>query len=165
MSLESLENTARKILNVYEKPFNFGNQEFRTGVNIGIAMFPIHGESGEELIRNSEATSKEAKNLGKNNFKIYTSLMANQITSRVNIENALFGALERKELFLHYQPRIESKTGRIIGTEALLRWKKSNPRISSPCEFYSICRRIGADCFNWKMGFVDKIQQVNLLPD
>ena len=95
------------------------------GINcsLGISIFPEHGADGETLIKNADAAMYNAKDNGRNNFQFFTEDMNAQAVERLTLENGLRLALEKKELFLVYQPQMEIDTGRITGLEALLRWQ------------------------------------------
>ena len=91
------------------------------GCSIGISIFPEHGADADHLIKNADAAMYGAKENGRNNFRFFTKEMNAQVLERLTLENSLRLALDRKELFLMYQPQIEIATGRITGLEALLR--------------------------------------------
>jgi predicted signal transduction protein with EAL and GGDEF domain len=91
--------------------------------SLGISIFPEHGTDGETLIKNADAAMYSAKESGRNNFRFFTEDMNAQAVERLTLENGLRLALDKKELFLVYQPQMDIVHGKIIGLEALLRWQ------------------------------------------
>ncbi len=113
------------------------------GCSIGISMFPDHGGDTETLIKHADAAMYRAKEVGRNNFQFFTSEMNQQAMERLTLENGLRQALERKELFLVYQPQMEIGTGRISGCEALLRWQHPELGLVPPDRFIRIAENSG----------------------
>jgi len=106
--------------------------------SVGISIFPEHGADGETLIKNADAAMYSAKDYGRDNFRFFTEDMNVQVAARLNLENSLRLALEKKELFLMYQPQMDIGTGRITGLEALLRWQSPELGLVPPAEFIPI---------------------------
>ncbi len=115
------------------------------GINcsLGISIFPEHGADGETLIKNADAAMYNAKDNGRNNFQFFTEDMNAQAVERLTLENGLRLALEKKELFLVYQPQMEIDTGRITGLEALLRWQHPTLGLVPPDKFIRIAENSG----------------------
>jgi predicted signal transduction protein with EAL and GGDEF domain len=103
--------------------------------SVGISIFPEHGADGEVLIKNADAAMYSAKESGGDNFRFFTEDMNAQVMERLALENGLRLALEKKELFLVYQPQMDIASGRITGLEALLRWQPRN---------WGLCRLINS---------------------
>jgi diguanylate cyclase (GGDEF)-like protein/PAS domain S-box-containing protein len=111
--------------------------------SLGISIFPEHGMDGETLIKNADAAMYCAKDYGRNNFQFFTADMNAQAVERLALESGLRLALDRKELFLVYQPQMEIATGRIIGLEALLRWQHPELGLVPPDKFIRIAENSG----------------------
>jgi diguanylate cyclase (GGDEF)-like protein/PAS domain S-box-containing protein len=111
--------------------------------SLGISIFPEHGADGETLIKNADAAMYCAKEKGRNNFQFFTEDMNAQVVERLTLESSLRLALDKKELFLMYQPQIEIATGRIIGLEALARWQHPELGLVPPDKFIRIAENIG----------------------
>lgn len=126
MLVSDYDNPSQLVAEVkdcFKEPFSIAGHEFFIGANIGIAMFPHDGESFGKLLRHADIALSEAKGLGKNRHMYYTVGLSDRIHERIKLEGRLRHALERHEYFLHYQPKLDSKTHRVLGMEALLRWQ------------------------------------------
>ena len=111
--------------------------------SLGISVFPDHGTDGEALIKNADAAMYCAKDNGRNNVHFFTPDMNIRAVERLTLGNNLRLALERKELFLEYQPQVEVATGRITGAEALLRWRQPELGLVPPNKFIPIAENSG----------------------
>ena len=111
--------------------------------SVGISIFAEHGRDGETLIKNADAAMYCAKESGRNNFRFFTKDMNAKAVERLTLENSLRLALDKKELFLVYQPQMEIATGRITGLEALLRWQHPELGLVPPDNFIRIAENSG----------------------
>ena len=111
--------------------------------SLGISIFPEHGADGETLIKNADAAMYCAKEKGRNNFQFFTENMNAQVVERLTLENSLRLALDRKELFLVYQPQMDIDSGKITGLEALLRWQHPELGLVPPDKFIRIAENSG----------------------
>ena len=111
--------------------------------SIGISIFPEHGADCEMLIKNADAAMYRAKEGGRNNFRFFEEDMSVHAMGRLTLENSLRLALDKKELFLVYQPQMEIATGRITGLEALLRWQHPDLGLVPPDRFIRIAENSG----------------------
>ena len=111
--------------------------------SLGISVFPDDGADGETLLKNADAAMYSAKDNGRNNFQFFTQEMNRRAVERLTLENSLRLALERKELFLEYQPQVDLATGKIIGAEALLRWRHPELGLVPPNTFIPIAENSG----------------------
>jgi diguanylate cyclase (GGDEF)-like protein/PAS domain S-box-containing protein len=111
--------------------------------SVGISMFPEHGTDGEILIKNADAAMYSAKESGRNNFRFFTEDMNAQGVERLTLGNGLRLALDKKELFLVYQPQVDIVSGKIIGLEALLRWQHPTLGLVPPDKFIRIAENCG----------------------
>jgi EAL domain-containing protein (putative c-di-GMP-specific phosphodiesterase class I) len=109
----------------------------------GISLYPQDGPDVETLLRNADAAMYQAKDKGRNNFQFYTAEMNQQVNERLKMENGLRRALERKELELYYQPRIDVRTGAAVGCEALLRWHHPERGLLLPERFIALAEETG----------------------
>jgi diguanylate cyclase (GGDEF)-like protein len=134
---------AGKILAAMEPPFVAEGQELRTSVSIGIALFPEDGQDTASLIKNADAALYHAKKLGRNNYQFFTADLDARARQRLEMENSLRLALDRREFLLHYQPLVDLESGRIIGAEALLRWQHPEQGLVPPGEFIPLAEDCG----------------------
>src|SRR4029079_5981702 len=100
--------------------------------------FPRDGKDADTLLRNADTAMYRAKDLGRNNFQLYSSDMNSDLRERLTLETDLWKAVVRNELVLHYQPKVELKSGRIIGMEALLRWNHPTKGMMPPGKFIPV---------------------------
>jgi len=134
---------ARRILNHLEQPIRADNHEVFVTASIGIATYPEDGLSGEVLVRNADTAMYHAKQEGKAAFQYYSAAMNAASVERMTLETGLRRALEDGSLELQYQPQVEMATGRIIGAEALLRWRHAERGYISPSSFIPIAEDSG----------------------
>jgi diguanylate cyclase (GGDEF)-like protein/PAS domain S-box-containing protein len=111
--------------------------------SLGISIYPEHGADSETLIKHADAAMYNAKDSGRNNFQFFTSEMNAQAVARLNLENNLRTALDKKELFLMYQPQMDMESREIIGLEALLRWQHPKMGLVPPDAFIRIAENSG----------------------
>ena len=134
--------SAERIINVFEDPFNIHDQEISITASIGIALTPNDGDNHAQLTRNSDIAMYHAKSRGRNNYQFFSEGLERLSSHRLKIKNDLKYALENKEFYLMYQPKVSLKNGNIIGVEALIRWKKEGQHIP-PMEFIPIAEEYG----------------------
>lgn len=122
-------------------PLTCGQNVYMTA-SIGISLHPVDGSHGVvELLRDADAAMYRAKEQGRNRFCFYTSNMNAEAIAKLDLEAALSCALERQELLLHYQPKVDARTGRITGAEALLRWNRDGCGLVPPCQFIPVAEQ------------------------
>jgi len=142
-AVADVERVAESLLGEIAKPIQiFGNDYVVTG-SIGISLYPEHGTDAQSLLKNADAAMYHAKVLGKNTYRIFTEDLHQQASEDIRIENLLRLAIEREQLEVFYQPRIDLATGRVCGLEALARWRQSVLGWVDPCKFIPIAERAG----------------------
>lgn len=134
---------ARKILGALDVPFNVAGHEVFLGASIGIALSPGDGERGEELLMRAGAARHVAKERGRNSFQFYSEKMNRKSLERLTLESSLRRALQQNELFLVYQPQVDIRRGRVVGAEALLRWRHPQRGLVMPAEFIPLAEETG----------------------
>ncbi|MEW9672240.1 EAL domain-containing protein [Ammoniphilus sp. 3BR4] len=137
------EIVAKQVLALLTQPFHLDGQELYISTSIGISMYPFDGENAETLIKNADISMYRAKEKGKNTYQFSNSDMDQILLKRTILERDLRKALEKNELQLYYQPKIDLGTGRITGVEALLRWFHSKYGLVSPAEFIPLAEETG----------------------
>lgn len=119
-----------------------GGRDAYVTASIGISLHPTDGSNGPvELLRDADAAMYRAKAQGRNCFCFYTSNMNAEAVARLEMEAALSRALERNELLLHYQPKVDARTGRLVGAEALLRWCRGGDDLVPPSQFIPVAEQ------------------------
>jgi diguanylate cyclase (GGDEF)-like protein/PAS domain S-box-containing protein len=142
-SAESAASTARRILSQFSRPFKIDDRHLYTSASIGIAVYPDDGLDVETLLRCADAAMYHAKSEGRSFYRFFSSELNQRIIRRVALEHSLHQGLEHQEFYLHYQPQWDLQTGRLIGVEALLRWKSAEFGIVQPSEFIPLAEISG----------------------
>jgi diguanylate cyclase (GGDEF)-like protein/PAS domain S-box-containing protein len=125
----------QKILESLAVPFDLGGDEAFVTASVGIAVYPGDGDDAETLLKNADMAMYRAKESSRNSYCFFTAEMNQRSVAKVQLNADLRHALERDEFTLHYQPKVELKTGRMRGLEALLRWNHPTRGLVSPAEF------------------------------
>ena len=134
---------AGKILAALAAPFHIDGNEIRSGASIGIAVYGADSPDAEPLLSNADVALYRAKSEGRGTYRFFTDAMDAEVRSRVSLGNDLRAAIGTPQLFLDYQPQVESATGRIVGVEALARWRHPKRGIISPSEFIPAAEKNG----------------------
>jgi diguanylate cyclase (GGDEF)-like protein/PAS domain S-box-containing protein len=137
------EHVARKILSALTEPVRVRNQECRVTASVGVAVCPEDGDEAQTLIRNADVAMYSAKQSGRNDLERFSVDLTPTIINRIRLETQLQYALERQEFRIVYQPRVDAKSGRIIGAEALLRWWNAELGTIPPVQFIPIAEDTG----------------------
>jgi len=140
---QEVSNTAEQILKLFCEPFFINYREIFITASIGIAIFNYDGYELEKLINNSKKAMNYAQNLGGNRHEFYNELLSIDCDNELELEVDLRHAIERQELQLYYQPKVDLRTGEIVGAEALLRWFQKTKGFISPAKFIPIAEETG----------------------
>lgn len=141
--IERGSDLARKILQALESPFQIQAHECFITASIGVCLFPRDGEDTETLLKNADTAMCRAKEKGYDNFQMYSHDMHVRTLERLLLEQDLRHAVEREELEVYYQPQMDLKEHRIIGAEALLRWRHPQRGWMSPLDFIPLAEESG----------------------
>lgn len=142
-SAEAAETVAGRLIAAVSQPMRLGEHEVLVTPSIGIALCPLDGEDDETLMRNADLAMYFAKRRAPGTAALFVPEMSADALQRLTIEGELRGAVERKELWLEYQPQYSLDTARISGLEALLRWKHPSLGQVPPAEFVAIAEQTG----------------------
>jgi diguanylate cyclase (GGDEF)-like protein/PAS domain S-box-containing protein len=137
-----VERIAEKVLQEIATPIELEGREWYIGASIGISMFPKDGTDLSMLLKNADTAMYRAKHEGRHRISFFDEAMAEQAAMKLTMETALRLALEKKSFTLHYQPQMDVATGRIVGVEALIRWRQ-NGQLISPAEFIPLAEETG----------------------
>jgi len=133
----------KAVISRFAKPFLIEGYECHMTTSIGISVFPGDGGTLNELRRNSDVALYRAKELGKNNAQLFTQSLGAELDRKFALENDLRKAIQREEFVLHYQPRVDTLTGEIVGAEALIRWQHPRRGLIPPGEFIMLAEETG----------------------
>ncbi|WP_233499226.1 EAL and GGDEF domain-containing protein [Bacillus weihaiensis] len=140
---EKIENVAKSIINSLSQPLLLQNEEFFVTTSIGISLYPEDGDDQETLIKNADTAMYLAKERGKNNYQYYNHSLNQLSTRKMELEVELRRAIEKNQLFVHYQPQVELESEEIVALEALLRWEHPEYGLVSPAEFIPLAEETG----------------------
>jgi diguanylate cyclase (GGDEF)-like protein/PAS domain S-box-containing protein len=141
--ISDVSMVAQKVLDALSKPFELNRTELFITTSIGISAFPSDGETAEILLKNADTAMYRAKEKGKNQFEMFSASMSSRFHERLALETDLHRAIERGDFLLHYQPQVDLKTGEVIATEALLRWKRNGLKMTNPLDFIPLAEETG----------------------
>lgn len=180
-SINNIENICIKIQKILEGQHIVGSHQLYITSSIGVSVYPDNAKGMNDLITNADTAMYDAKQAGRNNYKIYSNDMGNYISRQMNIEQDLKESLENGGIGLevYYQPKIDTANNYICGAEALIRWNHPEKGIVYPDEFIGVAESTGIildlgkwiieDCikqiklFN-TLGFIDIKIAINLSP-
>ena len=140
---EEAISVARRIHDALSKPFQVGGHEVFTTASTGIAISSTRYDNPDEILRDADIAMYHAKAEGRARHSMYDETMHPLILSQLQMENDLRRALDREEFRLHYQPIVDTSSGRIVACEALLRWQHPDRGLLPPGEFLSVAEETG----------------------
>jgi diguanylate cyclase (GGDEF)-like protein/PAS domain S-box-containing protein len=141
---ENAAIVAQSLLDQFSRAFPLaGGNEVFLGLSVGISVYPDDASSVTELIQHADAAMYLAKRQGRNTYRFHTEALTTAAAERLSIETRLRHALDRDEFLLHYQPLIDTSTGRATGVEALLRWQPVGEAPIAPDRFIPIAEETG----------------------
>ncbi len=178
-SIEPIYLIIQRIVESLSKNIELGGEELYTTCSIGISVYPKDGDDSGLLLKHADAAMYHAKRLGRNHYQFYADEINKASFEHLKMENQLRFAIERDEFFLLYQPKVNVVSGKVVGMEALIRWKHPEMGIVSPVEFIPVAEYTGlitviGECVlrtacqqirDWlEAGFDHFIMAVNLSP-
>ena len=139
---DDAERVAARVLETMRQPFMIGLQECFVTASIGVAIHPRDGDTVADLMRNSDVAMYSVKAAGRNAASLYRPTLSGQGREKLELESALHKAIERNELVLHYQPKIDVRTAKMVGAEALMRWRRHG-QLVAPGDFIPLAEETG----------------------
>lgn len=143
-TIDNLTQLAEKVRQIFIEPISVWEHELFVTASIGVVVYPHDGENIDTLLQNADAAMYQAKKQGKNVYRFYTSEISRGIQERLHLETRLRRALERGEFQLQYQPQVDVQIRRVVGVEALLRWRPDNGvTLVNPFDFIPVLEDTG----------------------
>lgn len=139
----NITKIADRIIDSIQQPTDIDGNIIQIGTSIGISFFPNDADTPSELIRMADVVLYQAKEDGRRVYRLYNQQMDAESNTQKQIEIDLNKAMENNELLLHYQPQINSKTNKLVGAEALIRWLHPEKGMIPPNDFISIAELCG----------------------
>ena len=140
---EAAAEVAQRVVKCVQRTHTLDDEELNVSASLGIALYPTHGDTADELLKNADAAMYDAKQSGRNTFSFYRKEMNGTVSQRFLLKTKLAKAIDNGELALHYQPQVSAQNGLLVGMEALLRW--TNPELGriSPDRFIPLAEESG----------------------
>jgi diguanylate cyclase (GGDEF)-like protein len=139
----AMATIAEHVISEFSRPFQIESHEIYISPSIGISVYPNDGKNSDLLLKHADIAMYHAKEQGRNNFQFFSVDMNQRAKHRLSMETNLRRGLEREEFQLHYQPKVDIASGRIVGVEALIRWQHPEHGAVSPAEFIPIAEDTG----------------------
>ncbi|WP_323752362.1 EAL domain-containing protein [Marinobacter sp.] len=141
---EIVTNILQRIFSIFKAPIEIESNEIYLNLNLGVSLYPRDGEDAETLIRNAGSAMREGKlTRGDNSFNFYSEEINQRAKKQIELEAALYRALERDEFVIHYQPKINLITGGVSSLEALVRWQHPQWGMVLPNDFIPLAEQTG----------------------
>lgn len=138
LSKENVAAVAEKILETVRVPFNINDHEIQLSLSIGIALYPLAGETKDALLKSADIAMYHVKATGKDCFCFYSDAMSGSNSNFLTVERDIYLALEKNQFEVFFQPKVEPVSQMIIGMEALVRWRHPERGLVFPADFISI---------------------------
>jgi diguanylate cyclase (GGDEF)-like protein len=142
-TVEGIDTLARRIVEAMARPFEVMGREVAVGASVGITIFPTDNGSVEQLLGNATSALKAVQRAGGSGHRFFSAELNTRLRTRLALEADLRHALERDQLLLHYQPKVDVRSGRVLGCEALLRWQHPERGLIPPVEFIPVAEETG----------------------
>jgi len=142
-SLDHIADLVERVRHSVAMPILVAGNEILPGTSIGVALFPHDGNTVDRVMRAADAAMYHAKTLGKNNCQFYSSELNQAVHQHLMLEASLSRAIGNEELVLGYQPKVDLRTGKVVGAEALVRWHHPEQGLMPPDEFIPVAEETG----------------------
>jgi diguanylate cyclase (GGDEF)-like protein/PAS domain S-box-containing protein len=140
---DDAERVAAKLSELLAEPYEVDAEQITATVSIGVACFPGDGAGPEMLLRNADAALSYAKSRGRAHVQLFEPRMNADLLRRLQLEAALRRAIDRREFEVHFQPRVNLSSGKVVGAEALLRWRHPEEGMLEPSSFIAVAEDSG----------------------
>jgi len=136
--VSDIDQVLEKLLNVFKDKFIAYQHSFKLSASIGVAIYPDDGKKIEDLIKNADAAMYQAKEAGRNTYRFYTQEMTEKLFTKMLMKNEIEKGMKNKEFIVYYQPQVSIHSGKVLGAEALIRWKHPQMGLMFPDKFIEI---------------------------
>lgn len=143
LDVEGAENKLRHLFSILDEPFYLEERGVKLTASLGVSFYPKDGETSESLRANADAAMLKAKQFGGNRFEFYKAEINAQLPRQIALEKDLHEAIDQNQLQVYYQPLVDLKSGRIAGSEALIRWLHPVHGFISPVNFIPLAEETG----------------------
>ncbi|MTI65756.1 MAG: EAL domain-containing protein [Firmicutes bacterium] len=143
VNIREIFEISKRILDLFNKPFIIDKHRIYLSASIGLSLYPYHGLNSSFLIKNAETAMYKAKDCKEDKIILYDKNFNSELWEQFTIENKLRNSIEKDELYIKYQPVVSTKTGKVIGAEALLRWESEEMGFIPPDKFIPIAESSG----------------------
>lgn len=143
ISENHLTNVIHKIMELLREEYRIDDHTLKISSSVGIALYPDDGSDTMTLMKNADIAMYKAKKTGRDNFSFFTDAMNAEIQNEMRMEMDMSRALENNEFIFHFQPKVETKSNRIIGAEALIRWNHPQDGLIYPDQFIPLAENNG----------------------
>ncbi|HJV45957.1 MAG TPA: EAL domain-containing protein [Bacillota bacterium] len=140
---DEAKSIAERVLQSFKQPFDILGKKFLISPSIGVALYPHDGKTADDLLKHADIALYYVKKHGKANYAFYSPTMDVRSLEQISLENELRLAIEKEQFILHYQPKINMKTGQIIGIESLVRWNHPQLGLIPPSDFIPLTEETG----------------------
>ncbi len=137
------ETLARRVLTAVAQPSHVDGAQFTMTCSIGVALCPQHGRTLDDLVRHAEAAMREVKHAGRGNFRLHQPRVEDDLRQHMRLDHAMRQALVSGRFRLNYQPQVDLASGRVVGSEALIRWRDPELGEVSPARFIPVAEETG----------------------
>jgi len=141
--IQDAAKVAQRIIDLFSQPFKIKDHDIYISSSIGISVYPYNADDVDTLLKNADMAMYHAKDQGRNNFQFYTESMNIATHERFALENKLRKALDLSEFQLYYQPQLNTRSRKIFGVEALIRWIHPDKGLLSPNAFIPLAEETG----------------------
>lgn len=141
--VKEVMTVVNKVRGAFSQPFDCEGEELFVTATLGIALYPEDGQNAETLVKNADVAMYRAKDKGKDQYQFYIAEMSAESRAQLTMEMELRRALERSEFVLHYQPQLDTQSGRTVGFESLIRWQHPRRGLLQPDQFVPLLEESG----------------------
>jgi diguanylate cyclase (GGDEF)-like protein len=143
VGVDGVENQLKKLFSILDEPFYLADRGVKLTASLGVSFYPKDGDNTDVLLANADAAMLNAKQFGGNRFEFYRAEINAQLPKQIALESDLHEAINLNQLQVYYQPLVDLKKGRIVGSEALIRWPHPVHGFISPVNFIPLAEQTG----------------------